>query len=258
MTANAPTRRIVLAIVSFAAGLFLASLVGAAVLAATDWQVGVSSAVGAEVGRAAMQIGQGLELQDFRIPTAVLVVFNVPLWMCLVGGPLLARREGLDWHDDLGWSMRRIDVPIGLALGVGAQAALIPLYQVVFWLAGEQDVDGVARDLLASTKTPLDVVALVVMTVVAAPIAEEILFRGLLYRGIRDMESVVHRSGVTVAVIASAVVFGISHFQLIQFPGLMFFGVVAAVAFQRTGRLGTSIWTHVGFNLTTVVVLLAA
>ena len=42
-----------------------------------------------------------------------------------------------------------------------------------------------------------------------------------------------------------------------QFPGLFAFGVVAAVLTQRTGRLGTAIWAHVGFNLTTVVLLLS-
>ena len=47
-----------------------------------------------------------------------------------------------------------------------------------------------------------------------------------------------------------------SHFQLVQLPGLFVFGVIAAVVFQRTGRLGTAIWTHVGFNATTVVLLL--
>ena len=39
-------------------------------------------------------------------------------------------------------------------------------------------------------------------------------------------------------------------------PGLFFFGVVAAVVTERTGRLGTAIWCHVGFNLTTVILLL--
>ena len=37
---------------------------------------------------------------------------------------------------------------------------------------------------------------------------------------------------------------------------LFVFGVVAAIVTERTGRLGTAIWTHVGFNLTTVVLLL--
>ena len=65
-------------------------------------------------------------------------------------------------------------------------------------------------------------------------------------------------SGVVVAAVVSSVIFAASHFQLIQFPGLLVFGLVAVAAFHRTGRLATAIWAHVGFNLTTVVLLLWA
>ena len=48
-----------------------------------------------------------------------------------------------------------------------------------------------------------------------------------------------------------------SHFQVVQFAGLFVFGAVAAVLFERTGRLATPIFAHVGFNAVTVVVLLS-
>ena len=35
------------------------------------------------------------------------------------------------------------------------------------------------------------------------------------------------------------------------------FGLVLSVLAHRTGRLGPSIWAHVGFNATTVVALVA-
>jgi len=38
----------------------------------------------------------------------------------------------------------------------------------------------------------------------------------------------------------------------------LFFGVLLAVLTQRTGRLGTAIWAHVGFNATTIVFLLSS
>ena len=57
--------------------------------------------------------------------------------------------------------------------------------------------------------------------------------------------------------IVTAVVFGASHFQLLQFPALAAFGLVLSIIAHRTGRLGMNTWAHVGFNATTVVILLS-
>jgi membrane protease YdiL (CAAX protease family) len=50
-------------------------------------------------------------------------------------------------------------------------------------------------------------------------------------------------------------VFGAAHFQILQFPALFVVGAVTAVLLDRTKRLAPSVWTHVGFNATTVVAL---
>lgn len=251
-----PSRRVVLALVAFVGGLFLAVLISGSIVAAQGWRLDVTTAVGSEAGRAAMQLGQGLPLDDLRPPGVALALLNLPLWVGLIGVPLLDRRNGLDWRRDLGWTMKPVDVPLGLVVGVVTQFALIPLYELIWLVVERQDVGQVADDLVAHVGGPLDVVAFVVMTVVMAPIAEEIVYRGLLYRGIRDMEASHHTMAVGLAVVASSLLFAISHFQFVQLPGLFLFGVVAAVVFQRTGRLGTAIWAHVGFNATTVAFLL--
>jgi membrane protease YdiL (CAAX protease family) len=51
------------------------------------------------------------------------------------------------------------------------------------------------------------------------------------------------------------VLFAVSHNQLITLPALTVFGVVAGVLAVRTGRLGPSIFLHVGFNALTFFVL---
>jgi membrane protease YdiL (CAAX protease family) len=252
-----PTRLVVLALVAFGGGLFLAILVGGSIVAAQGWRLDVSAAIGAEAGRTAMQFGQSLPLDDLRPPGFVLALLNLPLWVGLIGVPLLDRRNGLDWRRDLGWTRKPVDVPLGLGVGVATQFVLIPLYELVWLVADRRDVGQAAEDLVAHVDGLVDVFAFVVMTAVMAPLAEEIVYRGLLYRGIRDMEASHHNLAVGLAVVASSLVFAISHFQFVQFPGLFLFGVVAAVLFQRTGRLATAIWAHVGFNATTVILLLA-
>jgi membrane protease YdiL (CAAX protease family) len=250
----APTRRVFLALGSFFAGLLAASILAGIVVSAVGWKFAVPATIGSEIGRAASQVGQGAALDDHRIPAGIQALLNLPLWLGLVGVPLLARRRGLDWRRDLGWGMTGFDVWFGLGLGVVAQFALVPLYEVVFVLFGDLDVSAPARSLVAAADTPLDLVALVAMTVIAAPVAEEICYRGLLYRGMRDRGDRTP-GAVAVAVLVSSAVFAVSHLQLVQLPGLFVFGVVAAVVTERTGRLGTAIWTHVGFNLTTIVLL---
>jgi membrane protease YdiL (CAAX protease family) len=67
------------------------------------------------------------------------------------------------------------------------------------------------------------------------------------------MRSIQARWNDTVALVASAVFFGLVHLQGLQLPGLILFGLVAGVCAQRTGRLGMSIIAHAAFNATALV-----
>ena len=180
-----------------------------------------------------------------------LVLLQVPLWIGLMGVPLLARRHGLHWREQLGWQMRPADIGIGLAVGVGLQLVLVPLlYWPIFRLFGDLDVEGPARDLTEMASGPFDVAALVAMTVVAAPITEEVFFRGLVQGALRD------QLGAVWAVAISSAAFAVTHFQDVQIPALVLVGAVHGLLVLRTGRLGPAVWSHISFNAVTVVVLL--
>jgi uncharacterized protein len=53
-------------------------------------------------------------------------------------------------------------------------------------------------------------------------------------------------------------IFGLSHFELLQLPALVLAGAVFGWLAHRAGRLGPAIAAHVAFNMVTVVALLAA
>ena len=76
--------------------------------------------------------------------------------------------------------------------------------------------------------------------VVAAPAAEEIFFRGLLYRSLRN------RLGVAPACALAAVLFAIGHTQypLLVRPETALFGVIAALLYEHTGSLLPGIALH--------------
>jgi len=83
--------------------------------------------------------------------------------------------------------------------------------------------------------------ALIVMSVLIAPVAEEFLFRGLLYRAL-DREW-----GGWRAVLGSAVFFAAYHPALSWLPvGLL--GATNAVLFKRTGRLAPTVVLHMTYN----------
>jgi ABC-2 type transport system permease protein len=92
---------------------------------------------------------------------------------------------------------------------------------------------------------------LVILAVVAAPLAEEFLFRGLLYRGLRREYSAVW------AVCGSALLFAMMHP-----PGgavaVFGMGVVSAVVLEKTGRLWASMVVHGVYNGCAVAAVLLA
>jgi membrane protease YdiL (CAAX protease family) len=186
---------------------------------------------------------------------AVRTLLQIPLWAGLLGVPLLAaRNKGNGARRDFGLEMRPLDVPLGLAIGIGLQLVVLPaLYYPIFWLTDidANDVSAPAQDLTNQATGTIGVVLLVLLVVIGAPIAEETFYRGLVLRSLQK-----RGIGAVGSVVFSAVIFGLSHFQLIQLPALLVFGLVAGTLAVRTGRLGPGIWTHVGFNLTSVVVLL--
>ena len=231
--------RLTWAAVGWAAG-FVASVV------ATIAAVVVLAVTGAQDGGST-----GEEVLE-NLSVVGLVLLSVPLWLGMLGTPLLARRYGLDWRRQLAWRMRPVDIGVGLGIGLGMQLVAVPLlYWPIFRIFGDLDVEGPARDLTALAESPLDVALLVLMTVVLAPLTEEVFFRGLLQGALRD------RLGPVWAVVIASAAFGISHFQLVQFPALVLVGVVHGFLVLRTGRIGPALWSHAAFNAVTVVVLVS-
>lgn len=96
----------------------------------------------------------------------------------------------------------------------------------------------------------------VLAAIVVAPVTEELLFRAGLFRFLRG------RVPRWVALLAPAVVFGASHLTrsladgLAAFVPLVLLGVIFSLAYERTGKIGTTIIAHALFNLNTLVALL--
>jgi hypothetical protein len=144
------------------------------------------------------------------------------------------------------------DVPLGVAVGLVAQYALIPLLYLPF-----EHIDRsishrlgqpTTRETASATHgSTLAAVVVLVLLAVGAPLVEELYFRGLVLR------SLLAQTPVPVALVADGLIFGLAHYQLLQFAGLVVFGVILAFLAWRTGRLAASVSAHVAFNTAAVL-----
>jgi uncharacterized protein len=185
------------------------------------------------------------------LPVWVLVTQQVPYWSVLVAGCwFVSQRAGTgSLVRDYGLRFRSVDL-IGFPIGVLVQLVFVPV--IYFPLRPFIDLDELSRPAQEITDGAegFQVVLLVLLLVVGAPLVEELFYRGLLQR------SLVAAWDDTVALVATAVLFSVAHFQLLQLPALLLFGLVAGYLALRTGRLGMSVLAHAGFNATTVFLLL--
>lgn len=180
-----------------------------------------------------------------------LAAAEAALWLGLLGAPVWASRtKGAgDLAHDFGFDFRWTDPLVGLPIGVSCQLLLVPLIYLPFQqFVSKHDLEAPVRQVTNSAHGA-GFIILSIVVVVGAPIVEELFFRGLVLRSLQ------RRFGDTWAVIGSALVFGIAHFELLQLPALVALGIVLGIMAVSTKRLGPSIFTHAGFNLVTMVAL---
>ncbi|MCU1453990.1 MAG: Abortive infection protein [Acidimicrobiales bacterium] len=197
----------------------------------------------------------GVRARAANLPLTMVALTTVPLWLGFIGAPFYAARvKGNGLVRDFRTRIAAIDVPLGLVVGALCQVILVPLISIPLLKLSHTPNDKLtapARELAAKAHDNLGIVLLTLVVVIGAPIAEELFFRGLLLRAVE------RRLGATWGVVISGVAFGLTHFQALQTPALIAFGMVLAWLVLRTGRLGTSVVAHMAFNAATVIYLLS-
>jgi hypothetical protein len=180
----------------------------------------------------------------------------VGIWIGFIGAPLVAAR--LDGRRSLGFTFRWVDAS-GIGIGLVSQVLITLAYRP--FLKHIKDFSGPVHKLTGSSHG-LGLWIIVAFTVIGAPIAEELFFRGLLYRGLEGSiaggRGVAYVASSLGAIVIDAALFGAAHMELVQFAGLAVFGVVLASVFRLTGRLGMAIVSHATFNALAIVSLVSS
>jgi hypothetical protein len=178
----------------------------------------------------------------------------LPTWIAFVAVVIfVGNRKGNGWVRDFHVALRGVDVPLGIIAGVVTQFVLVPAISYPILKLSGQDADDLAkpaRELADKVHGAGGALLLLLVVGVIAPIAEELFFRGLLFRALEKRWDRWWALGL------SSAFFAATHFQPLQFLPLAAAGAVFGYLVIRTDRLGPAIVAHMAFNISTVVVLL--
>jgi membrane protease YdiL (CAAX protease family) len=146
--------------------------------------------------------------------------------------------------------------------GVIAGVILVPavgLLSVVIQIALQQAVghDVTTPEQVAPGLSPLAAGMLILLAVVFAPMSEELFFRGVLFRTVRD------RHGFWPAALASAIPFGLVHYvpapaidALVLQLTMVGTGLGLAWIYERRGTIVAPMAAHLAFNVVGLVTIL--
>lgn len=169
---------------------------------------------------------------------------------------VVRRRWGAGRFQSVGWRFRWVDLawgPITWLAAIGVQlvlAAVVLLFDIPLSSNVESisDADADRAYLIATA----------IAAVIAAPIVEELVFRGVVLRGLLS------RMGPVIAIALQGVLFGVAHVDPVRGVGnlglaivLSGVGIALGTSAYLTRRLGAAVIAHAIFNGVVVAILLS-
>lgn len=135
-----------------------------------------------------------------------------------------------------------------------ALAAAYPILMLVQSMVhgvsgGDLDVQDIVR-FLQKAESPRDRWAVLVMAVVVAPVAEEVIFRGFLYSTAKKY------AGAFVSAVATSLLFAGLHGHMPSVPALFTLAMCLVLAYEKTGTLLVPMIMHSVFNAVSVTAIL--
>lgn len=161
-------------------------------------------------------------------------------------------RIGLRWRpSDAGWGLVG-----GLMLYPFVAFALAWVVQQALEAAAGRDVSAPEQ---VSPDIPIEAkLVAIVLAVVVAPVTEELFFRGILYRSIRDAY------GVPAGLIASSIAFGAVHYISAPIADALLLqivmvgtGLALALIYEWRANLVAPIAAHIAFNIVGITLIFA-
>lgn len=178
-----------------------------------------------------------------RLALHVAAVASYALAMVGAIDLFVVRWRGVTW-EELGL---RPGPPYWYLLGAALGVLALLLLSLLAWGIGALTAIDLPKSSMAFV-APIGfswfaLVAMTILLVIATPFAEELAFRGLLYRWSRD------HWGVLPGVVLSSLVFSALHGMVETIPMFALLGAILALVYEKSGSLWPGIITHGTFNL---------
>jgi membrane protease YdiL (CAAX protease family) len=178
--------------------------------------------------------------------------------VCFQGASLLlvhgfVREHGLTWREAFGLTTRfKYAAAMGVVTGMVAipvTGGLLLLSSFALETIGIEAPEQEAVQVLRASGAWLNRLVLGITAIVLAPVAEELLFRGVLYPAIKQL------GFPRLALWVSAALFGMIHGNLAALIPLTVFAVALAWLYERTDNLVAPVAAHMMFNTVNFVML---
>ncbi len=158
------------------------------------------------------------------------------------------KQSGTNWREFLGFTGSHLARAILLAIVVGILVLPVVLALndgLTWWMnsLGAKPAPQPAIKVLESTEGLGQRICFAVAAILLAPLAEEALFRGILYPFVKQL------GYPRLAIWGTSLLFGAIHLSLTAFLPLTFFAVVLVLVYERTDKLLAPITIHVLFNV---------
>lgn len=190
-------------------------------------------------------------------PAALVAALVVPTLLAALvataGAALIGRGSLLQrLRSQLSLRWRLSDVGVGLALGV--VGLIITLPAAVLWArwVGRSEANSAVGEAFDGQRLPLELAIILFLGIwLVAPLCEELLFRGVLWRALEHF-----RWNRWAIFGLTTLLFSVAHFELLRTPLLIVISLPIALARMLTGNLLTSIVAHQANNFLPAVGLL--
>jgi membrane protease YdiL (CAAX protease family) len=178
--------------------------------------------------------------------------FQGASWLLI---PFFLRQHGVGWREAFGFRGPRLEYALLTAFGfivvvlpvvLLLQAASIHTLEKLGWPSEDQ----AAVKLLTDAKSAWTTVYLGVFAIVLAPVAEEFIFRGMLFPFVKQL------GFPKLAWFGVSFLFALIHFNLPTFVPLFVFALALTWLYERTDNLLAPITAHALFNAVNLAALL--
>jgi membrane protease YdiL (CAAX protease family) len=218
------------------------------VAATLAWSVAALVAwLGAQIALAvvaSLWLGPAADLAGDARVIAVVIIGAAPVALGVIAWAARSARCGVAEYLALRWPASG-----HLAIGVVCFAVLIPAVDLVSWLAGHEVSPAFVTDLYRSARDNGALLSLALALVVATPLVEETLFRGLLLPGLAA------RLGPGAAIALTAAAWAAMHLQYAPFYLIqaLLFGLALGWLRWRSGSTLLTVVLHGIVNLVSLL-----